>query len=160
MVQPLPTWEQELNISCLLSSGCWGQICPNDQTRALPRGKGQSCGFGAQRGLQKSGAGSLCRWEGARGTRHHSLTPGQSSAGRGHTYCPDATHSLYGDTHTTVVTTRLLIPDSSLGILGKLHCGILSLAGEHQAHPRLLPGWSGGKEPSLERAAREHRRRP
>ena len=157
MVQPLPTWEQELNISCLLSSGCWGQICPNDQTRALPRGKGQSCGFGVQRGLQKSGAGSLCRWEGREGPG--TICSPQANPPQAED-TPRTRHTDCLGTHATVVTTRLLIPDSSLGILGKLHCGILSLAGEHQAHPRLLPGWSCGKEPSLEKAAREHRRRP
>lgn len=44
---------------------------------------------------------------------------------------PRTWHTACLGTHATVVTTRLLIPDSSLGILGKLHCGILSLAGEH-----------------------------
>lgn len=55
-------------------------------------------------------------------------------------------------THTTVVTVRLLILASSLGILGKLGYGILSLAGEQQAHPCLVLEWSFGNEPSFEKA--------
>lgn len=148
MVQPLPTWEQELNISCLLSSGCWGQICPNDQTRALPWDKGQSCGFGVQRSLQKAVQAAFADGRGCEGPGTTCSPQVNSPPQAEHTFIAQTWHTACMGTHTTVVTTRLLIPDSSLGVLEKLHCGILLLAGEHQAHPRLLARmelWKGAQ---------------
>lgn len=62
-------------------------------------------------------------------------------------------------------TLQLSQPDFSFwttprGIPGKPHCGLLSLAGGHQAHPPLLPEESFRNEPSFERANLEHKHRP